>query len=100
MIEENHVHGLSGIQAYRLLNDTNKGVYSKLYGSWAGTIHTSAYIPKEMEAWIALGGDQEPTKVDFSRWLNGNDLSIDRIEGIVDTEIPFANMEPADWYKK
>ncbi len=52
-----------------------------------------------MEAWVALGGDQEPTKVDFSKWLNGKDLPIVRIEGLVDTDIPFANMEPADWYK-
>lgn len=100
IIEEHQVLGLSGEGAFRLLNDTDKGVFSKLYGSWAGTIHTSAYFPTEREAWIALGGDQEPTKINFSKWLNGEDLTIKRIEGIVDTAIPFVNMERADWYQK
>lgn len=101
VIEENHEQSsLSGDEAFRLLNDTDKGVFSKLYGSWAGTIHTSAYFPKTREAWITLGGDQEPTKMDFSNWLDGEDLQLERIEGLVDTDIPFVNMEPADWYQK
>jgi predicted choloylglycine hydrolase len=99
IIEENQAQGLSGSQAYKLLNDTDKGVFSKLYGSWAGTIHTSAYFPKELDTQIALGGDQEPTGFNFSKWLNGEDFSIEKIEGLIDTDIPFVNMEPADWYK-
>ena len=100
VIEENQVHGLTGEEAFKLLNSTDKGVFSKLYGSWAGTIHTSAYFPKELAAWIALGGDQKPIKFDFSNWLKGEDLQIDRIQGFVDTDIPFVNMEKADWYQK
>ena len=100
IIEQKEKQGLNGKQAFKLLNDTNQGVFSKLYGSWAGTIHTSAYFPKEREAWIALGGDQEPTKIDFSQWLNGENLAMKRIEGMVDTDIPFVHMEPADWYQK
>ncbi|MEK5444100.1 C45 family peptidase [Fredinandcohnia sp. FSL W7-1320] len=94
--EKNH---LNGLEAFRLLNDTDKGVFSKLYGSWAGTIHTSAYFPKKLEAWCALGGDQEPTIFNFAEWLNGTDFSIAKIEGEVDTDIPFVNMEKADWFK-
>jgi predicted choloylglycine hydrolase len=90
---------LSGKEAFRLLNDPNRGIFSKLYGSWAGTIHTSAYFPQELETWIALGGDQEPAQIDFSKWLNGDDLSINRIHGLVETDIPFVNMEQADWYR-
>jgi predicted choloylglycine hydrolase len=92
-------HELSGIEAYRLLNDTDQGVFSKLYGSWAGTIHTSAYFPKEMQVWFALGGDQKPNRFDFSKWLNGEDFPLERIEGEVDTDIPFVNMEKADWFQ-
>lgn len=88
-----------GYEAFRLLNDTSGGVFSKLYGSWAGTIHTSAYFPKQLEAWCALGGDQEPTIFNFSEWLNGTDFPLTRIEGEVDTDIPFVNMEKADWFK-
>ncbi|WP_449539169.1 C45 family autoproteolytic acyltransferase/hydolase [Ferdinandcohnia sp. Marseille-Q9671] len=96
-IEDNEK--LSGLEAFRLLNDTDKGVFSKLYGSWAGTIHTSAYFPKEMVAWAALGGDQQPIIFDFSKWVKGTNFPEERVEGEVDTEIPFVNMEKADWYK-
>ncbi len=87
--------------AFRLLNDTDKGVFSDLYGSWAGTIHTSAYLPKDMKAWIALGGNQEPTQFDFAKWLQGEDIELNRITGEVDTDIPFIHMdENADWFQK
>ncbi|MCU9612569.1 C45 family autoproteolytic acyltransferase/hydrolase [Caldibacillus lycopersici] len=92
---------LSGYEAFRLLNDTDQGVFSKLYGSWAGTIHTSAYFPKEMKAWFALGGDQEPTVFDFGKWLQGEEMNLKKITGEVDTDIPFVHMdEGADWTKR
>ncbi|MCP8615627.1 C45 family autoproteolytic acyltransferase/hydolase [Salirhabdus salicampi] len=99
IIEEHQVNSLGGSEAFRLFNDTNAGVFSKLYGSWAGTIHTSAYFPNDMEAWISLGGDQKPTKLNFSSWLKGLDYRMERIEGNIDTDIPFVNMEKADWYR-
>jgi predicted choloylglycine hydrolase len=99
IVEENHPLGMSGYEAFRLLNDTNRGVFSKLYDSWAGTIHTSAYFPKELESWFVLGGDQDPTKFNFAKWLQGEDFRLKRVEGEVETEIPFPNMEKADWFK-
>jgi predicted choloylglycine hydrolase len=88
-------------QAFRLMNDTDKGVFSDLYGSWAGTIHTSAYFPKEMKAWFALGGDREPVVFDFAEWLEGKDDEREKITGEVDTDIPFVHMdERADWFKQ
>lgn len=88
-------------QAFRLLNDTDKGVFSDLYGSWAGTIHTTAYLPKEMKAWISLGGDREPTEFAFASWLQGQNLEQNRIIGEIDTDIPFLHMDKnANWYKK
>ena len=92
--------GLSGEEAFRLLNDTDRGVFSKLYGSWAGTIHTSAYFPKERKVWFAVGGDQKPYEFDFSHWLEGEHFPIKTIAGKVDTEIPFAHMDKnADWFR-
>lgn len=86
--------------AFRLLNDTDKGIFSDLYGSWAGTIHTSAYFPREMKAWFALGGNQEPTQFDFSKWLAGQDVKINQIKGEVETDIPFLHMDKgADWFR-
>lgn len=88
-------------EAFRILNDTDKGVFSDLYSSWAGTIHTSAYLPKEMKAWMALGGNQEPTVFDFGEWLKGKDLEMERIRGEVDTDIPFVHMdEGANWFQE
>lgn len=87
-------------QAFELLNGTEKGVFSKLYKDWAGTIHTSGYLPKELKMWFALGGDQQPIEIDFSRWLQHEDLPFKKIFGEVDTDIPFVHMdENADWYQ-
>lgn len=101
-VMESHQEQISSAyDAFRLLNDTDKGVFSDLYSSWAGTIHTSAYLPKEMKAWFALGGNQEPIEFDFARWLEGPDVEIERINGEVDTDLPFVHMdEGADWFKK
>ncbi|KON89745.1 choloylglycine hydrolase [Sporosarcina globispora] len=92
---------LNAHDAFRLLNDSDKGVFSDLYGSWAGTIHTSAYLPGKMKAWFALGGDREPIVFDFRQWLDGQDVEINRITGEVDTDIPFLHMdEHANWFRK
>ncbi|WP_163970992.1 C45 family autoproteolytic acyltransferase/hydolase [Oceanobacillus halotolerans] len=80
-------------EAYRLLNDTDKGIFSKEYKNWAGTIHTAAYFPKTLKAWFALGGDQDPIEFDFNEWLNGKDLSQQQITGEVDTTLPFVHMD-------
>ncbi|MBA2176363.1 acyl-CoA--6-aminopenicillanic acid acyltransferase [Halobacillus locisalis] len=91
----------SAQDAFRLMNDTDKGVFSKLYSNWAGTIHTAGYLPNERKAWFALGGDQQPVEFDFSAWLNGEDLKDERIVGKVDTDIPFAHMsDQAYWSGK
>lgn len=88
------------ISAFRLMNDTDKGVFSDLYGSWAGTIHTSAYFPNELKAWFALGGDREPVVFDFAKWLEGEDVVHEKIMGEVDTDIPFVHIDAgADWFK-
>ena len=101
-VMESHQEQISSAyDAFRLLNDTDKGVFSDLYSSWAGTIHTSAYLPKEMKAWFALGGNQKPIEFDFTKWLEGQDVEIERINGEVDTDLPFVHMdEGADWFKK
>lgn len=100
IMESSSANLLHGKEAFQLLNGTENGVFSKLYGQWAGTIHTTAYFPSKLEAWIALGGDQQPVKFDFASWLKGNDFPVSEVTGMVDTDIPFVHMEKADWYKK
>lgn len=77
--------------AFRLLNDTEKGVFSKKYGAWAGTIHTAAYLSDRLQAWIALGGDRQPLILDFQRWLAGKDLHIKQIKGELEATNGFIN---------
>ncbi len=80
-------------KAFQMLNDTDKGIFSKQYKNWGGTIHTSAYFPKDLKAWFALGGDSKPNEIDFSKWILGKNIEYPRIYGEVDTELPFAHME-------
>ena len=87
-------HDLIGAQdAYRMFNDSNGGVFSDKYKDWAGTIHTSAYFPKEKQVWFALGGDQNPVIFDFANWLQGGTITTKRITGEVDTALGFVHMD-------
>ncbi|UOQ43939.1 C45 family autoproteolytic acyltransferase/hydrolase [Halobacillus salinarum] len=84
--------------AFRLMNGVGQGVFSKQYRNWAGTIHTSGYMPEEMKTLFALGGDQEPVEFDFAQWLNGGDVNRSTIGGEIDTDLPFVHMdEGAFW---
>ena len=77
--------------AYQMLNDTDKDIFSKKYSAFSGTLHTAAYLPKEMKAWFALGGDRPPLIFDFSKWLNGEKLHATRIKGELDSTDNFIN---------
>lgn len=79
--------------AYRMMNDTDKGIFSKKYGAWAGTLHTSFYFPQEMRIGFALGGDRLPLIFDFNEWMQGDKMKAKRIKGVLDSNMPFINME-------
>lgn len=83
----------SVVDAFRLFNERDRGVFSEKYKSWSGTIHTSAYLPKEKKAWFSLGGDQKPVIFDFEKWLNGEDVRVKRMYGHIDTDLSFAHMK-------
>lgn len=101
ILENNQSANLTAEEAFQLLNDKEKGIFSEDYGSWAGTIHTSAYFPTEMKSWFVLGSSRTPVELDFDNWLKGNDLSFPRIKGEINTSIPFVHMdEDADWFQR
>ncbi|GAA0437424.1 C45 family autoproteolytic acyltransferase/hydolase [Lentibacillus halophilus] len=79
--------------AFRLMNDKDRGVFADLYKSWAGTIHTTAYFPKELKAWFALGGDRDPVIFDFDGWLRGDDVATTSIHGTLDTKLGLSNTD-------
>lgn len=100
VMQQRYQHTTAGYEAFRLLNDTSNGVFSDEYRNWAGTIHTSAYFPQSLKAWIAHGSEQEPTEVDFASWLKGQDLNMGRIIGEVETDLPFVHMDSnATWMR-
>ncbi|WP_062350198.1 C45 family autoproteolytic acyltransferase/hydolase [Bacillus kwashiorkori] len=79
--------------AFTLLNDKEKGVFSEKYGAWAGTIHTSAYFPKAGQAWLSVGANQQPVIFNFSSWLTGKDSIIKKVKGKLKSKTVFVNME-------
>src|SRR5699024_5692284 len=80
--EEGKIH--HAYDAFRLLNNTDRGVFSDKYKNWAGTIHTSAYLLKANKVWFALGGNREPLVFDFDQWLKGENFTTTRVLGEVD----------------
>ena len=91
-LEKNHSGDLNVYQAYKILNEEAKEIFSSNYGASAGTIHTSAYVPRERKALFAIGGDRMPVIFDFNRFLEGENSNIKRIKGTLHYDSPFINM--------
>lgn len=83
-------HGLKPDDAFQLFNDPQYGIYSKLFKSWSGTIHTVLYKPQSLEAWITLGENDTPRVFNFNDWLNGKEISLSPLKGAIDTDLTFA----------
>ncbi|RKQ34024.1 C45 family autoproteolytic acyltransferase/hydolase [Oceanobacillus halophilus] len=81
------------VNSYRLLNDTDKEVFSNKYGAASGTLHTAVYLPEERKAWFAIGGDRNPVIFDFNRFLQGEKINIKQIKGTIEYEQGFLNQE-------
>ena len=79
--------------AYQLLNDKEGDIFSSKYDASAGTIHTAAYLPKEMKAWFTIGGNRMPVSFDFNRYLKGERMNIKKVRGILNYHTPFVNMD-------
>lgn len=82
---------LDKFTAFKLFNDPQYEIYSKLFRSWSGTIHTSMYEPQSLTAWMTLGENQAPASIDFQSWLDGNELEMQQFTGQIDTDLTFAN---------
>lgn len=92
-IEQQHMVNMPAEEAYRMMNDASRGVFSDMYSSWSGTIHTSVYFPKTLQAWFALGDNEQPYMFDFGRWLTGEAIDRKRMYGHVETDMKFLHMD-------
>lgn len=81
---------ISKHEAFKLFNNPKNNIYSKLFNSWSGTIHTSMYEPQSLSAWIALGENNKPSQFNFQQWLDGQPINQHTFEGQVDTDLTFA----------
>ncbi|HEY4601333.1 MAG TPA: C45 family peptidase [Cerasibacillus sp.] len=93
ILQEATKDDLTAMGVFRLMNDSGRGIFSKDYHNWSGTIHTTVYFPKQLGMGFALGEVDKPVMFDFKKWLNGESLNLDRIDGYLETDIPFAQME-------
>jgi len=84
---------LGMFDAFQLLNNQEKDIFSNKYDASAGTIHTTAYLPREMKALFAIGGNRMPVIFDFHSILAGETTNIKQIKGQLEYDQPFANME-------
>ncbi|MFU0791800.1 MAG: hypothetical protein ACFWT6_17970 [Virgibacillus proomii] len=93
LMEQQSRHVSDSYQAFRMLNDTDKGVFSEKYGAWAGTLHTALYLPKIQSTWLALGGNRKPFIFNFSQWLKGTNTRVKQIKGELNANQGFVNMK-------
>lgn len=78
-------------QAFHMFNNIKHAIFSEKYGAWAGTLHTALYLPKELSAWIALGGDRGPFILSFRKWLQGNNIYATKVKGLLRSSDTFIN---------
>lgn len=91
-LKKQETMGLDAYEAYQLLNDPNKEIFSTKYDASAGTIHTAAYLPNERKALFAIGGNRMPVMFDLNRYLEGERSNIKQIKGVLPFDSPFVNM--------
>ncbi|SFA84177.1 Predicted choloylglycine hydrolase [Lentibacillus halodurans] len=92
-IRKQQQHTADPYQAFRVMNDSDKDIFSDKYDASAGTLHTAAYFPNQMKAWFVIGPDRKPVIFNFKKWLDGNKIHATRIKGELDYDSPFVNMQ-------
>lgn len=80
----------SVIEAYSLLNSSDGGVFAKKYSAWDGTIHTATYEPQKLFTAISFGSNRMPMPFNFNKWIQGDDLAVTKLKGVLQAKKPFA----------
>src|SRR5699024_2503130 len=78
--------------AFRMMKDSSRGIFSSKYGAWAGTLNTTSYHHKTIKTEFALGGDRTPLLLYFNKWMVGEDYHITRLKGAIPSSSSFVNM--------
>ncbi|TDL34862.1 acyl-CoA--6-aminopenicillanic acid acyl-transferase [Jeotgalibacillus sp. S-D1] len=88
-LEQRQNTKMTPLEAYYYFNDPSHGIFKKNYGSWAGTIHTAVYVPKNLTMIFGAGENAQPVSIDFKEWLNSGNFPITKIFGKIDSHERF-----------
>ncbi|SEN71483.1 Predicted choloylglycine hydrolase [Amphibacillus marinus] len=91
MIKKQWQYNLSPSEAYQIMNKREQQVFSDKYNVWSGTLHTSLYQPDQLNAWVSFGADRLPVQLSLANFLRGDRIRIRRINGLLNTALPFLN---------
>src|SRR5699024_8131891 len=91
MVTQNR-NELDVYNAYQLLNERERNVFSPQYDASAGQIHTAAYLPTERKAFFAIGGNQMPVIFDINDFIIGKKTFVKQMNGKLEYHKPFVNM--------
>src|SRR5699024_1955147 len=83
---------INSFDAFKMMNNSERGAFSTNYGAWSGTIHTAIYYPATSHTGFARCCDRLPYMMKFAASLQGKNLNVKRINGRLNTTIPFVNM--------
>ncbi|WLR52729.1 C45 family autoproteolytic acyltransferase/hydrolase [Bacillus tianshenii] len=79
-------------EAFKIMNHTKHAIAATEFGNWDGTIHTTSYFPMAQQMWFALGVNAMNVKIDFERWVSGENIYLKRIKGSIPTDWLTPNM--------
>ncbi|MCT2536939.1 C45 family autoproteolytic acyltransferase/hydrolase [Aquibacillus koreensis] len=91
LMKNNQIDNSNVVQAFELLNNSEKEVFSKKYDAWSGTLHTTVYDTELNKVWFSIGANQKPVVIDVDEFLQGEKIRIKRIKGKLDFDKPFLN---------
>jgi predicted choloylglycine hydrolase len=79
-------HCPSAEALFAALNQSNSPAFHHEYLRGAGTLHTIVAEPAKKRLLFGIGGDaaaleEDMLDVDFNRWLGGEDLAVDHLDG-------------------
>ena len=80
---------LSPHEAFSLFNEDEYGIFKEDYRNSAGTLHTVAYVPETLQVIVGIGRKAKPLIFSFEDWVKGEQLTITKIKGTVNTDEPF-----------
>jgi hypothetical protein len=78
--------GLNAEQAFLALNSSSSPAFHHGYTRGGGTLHTIVAEPMKRRLLVGIGGDaatldEDMLDVDFPRWVCGEDLPVEGLEG-------------------